>query len=322
MVTGADGFIGSHLVERLARTGADVRAFCVYNSNGSYGWLDELDEALTESVEFRLGDVRDYRSVRDAVEGVDVVFHLAALIAIPYSYQAPRSFVDTNVNGTLNILEAAREEGRVRVINTSTSEVYGTPETVPITEHHPIRGQSPYAASKIGADQLCESYVRSFGVNAVTLRPFNTFGPRQSARAIIPTLLGQLLAGSTTVQVGNADPKRDFTYVEDTVEGFLRMALADVPAGTVLQLGTGHSISIADLFRECCEVLGVRAELVSDPARVRPRAGEVEILLSDPRQAKEKLGWQAEWSLGDGLKSTADWLRNRVDPARAMRYQR
>lgn len=322
LVTGADGFIGSHLVERLLDDAASVRAFCVYNSNGSYGWLDELGAEPLESLDLELGDIRDARSVRRAVADVDVVFHLAALVAIPYSYQAPESFVDTNITGTLNVLEAIRDAGDVRMVNTSTSEVYGTPETVPIRETHPLCGQSPYAASKIAADQLCEAYARSFEVDVVTLRPFNTYGPRQSARAVIPTVLGQLLAGRREVRLGSLTPRRDLTFVTDTVDGFVRLASSDLPRGALVQLGTGQSVSIGDLFDLCRKVTNVEAEVVTDTERVRPDASEVQVLLSDPTRAKETLGWVPRRTLEDGLAETARWLQPRIDARRAERYHR
>lgn len=321
LVTGADGFIGSHLTERLLAEGAQVSAFCVYNSNGSLGWLDELAQWRIEKVDVRLGDIRDARFVAAAVQDVDLVFHLAALIAIPYSYHAPASFVDTNVIGTLNVLEAARDAG-VRMINTSTSEVYGTPESVPINETHRLRGQSPYAATKIAADQLCEAYARSFDTQVVTLRPFNTYGPRQSARAIIPTILGQLLAGAKSVRLGNLAPRRDLTFVTDTVDAFVKIATADLPPGDVVQLGTGDAISIGELFQVCCDVTHTIAGIEPDPERVRPDASEVQVLLSDPSKASDVLGWQPSTSLVEGLNHTASWLRPRVDPARAARYHR
>ncbi|TDE10592.1 SDR family NAD(P)-dependent oxidoreductase [Jiangella asiatica] len=322
LVTGADGFIGSHLVERLLDQAARVTAFCVYNSNGSYGWLDQLAPDQLAGVDLQLGDIRDPRSVRRAVHDVDVVFHLAALVAIPYSYQAPESFVDTNVTGTLNVLEAVRDAGDVRLVHTSTSEVYGTPESVPITESHPLCGQSPYAASKIGADQLCQAYARSFGVDVLTLRPFNTYGPRQSARAVIPTILGQLLSGATTVRLGSLSPRRDLTYVADTVDGFVRLAGADLEPGAVVQLGTGQAVSIRQLFAICCEATGIEATVVTDKERVRPAGSEVQVLLSEPSRAKDLLGWQASWTLVDGLAETMRWLAPRVVTERAGWYQR
>jgi NAD dependent epimerase/dehydratase len=322
LVTGADGFIGSHLVERLLDEDARVRAFCFYNSRGSLGWLDELDRDRGDRLDVHLGDIRDPRAVRAAVDGVDVIFHLAALIAIPYSYQAPASFVDTNVTGTLNVLEAVRDGGAGRMVHTSTSEVYGTPRTVPIGEGHPLQGQSPYSASKIAADQLCHAYACSFGTPVVTLRPFNTFGPRQSARAVIPTILGQLLAGSDRIQLGSLEPRRDFTFVQDTVDGFVRMAEADLAAGEVVQLGTGRSVSVADLLAACCDVVGRRAQPVTAAERVRPAASEVTVLLSDPSYAADVLGWKPEVLLEEGLARTADWLRPLVDGRTASRYQR
>jgi NAD dependent epimerase/dehydratase len=322
LVTGADGFIGSHLVERLIADGADVRAFCLYNSNGSAGWLDDSKIFRDSGSEPLLADIRDPEAVRHAVAGVDIVFHLAALIAIPYSYLAPRSFVDTNVSGTLNVLEAVRREGVTKMINTSTSEVYGTPETVPITEAHPLRGQSPYSATKIAADKLCESYALSFGTPVTILRPYNTFGPRQSARAVIPTILSQLLAGARTIRLGAVTPRRDFTFVADTCDGFVRAAAADLEPGTVVQLGTGRTVSIGETFDLCRSVLGVDAEVVTDEQRVRPAGSEVEILQSDPSLAQSLLGWTPQVSLEDGLARTAEWLRPRVDPTLAGRYQR
>ncbi|WP_233157528.1 MULTISPECIES: SDR family NAD(P)-dependent oxidoreductase [Amycolatopsis] len=322
LVTGADGFIGSHLVEKLVEEGAEVCGLCVYNSNGSYGWLDELDARRPPNLDLRLGDIRDTRCVRELVEAADVVFHLAALIAIPYSYQAPASFVSTNVGGTLNVLEAARDSPGTRVVNTSTSEVYGTPEDVPIRESHRLQAFSPYAATKIAADQLCEAYARSFGVDVVTLRPFNTFGPRQSLRAVIPTILGQLLAGRETVKLGSVWPKRDFTFVSDTVDGFLRMATSGAPPGSVVQLGTGSCVSVGELFDLCCDVVGASAKIESESLRVRPDAGEVEVLLSDPARAWDVIGWKPERELAEGLAITADWLRPRVDGQRAARYHR
>lgn len=322
VVTGADGFIGSHLVERLLDEGARVRAFCVYNSNGSLGWLDGLPRERRAALDVRLGDIRDAGFVRAAVAGADVVFHLAALIAIPYSYQAPVSFVETNVVGTLNVLEAVRDGAAGLMINTSTSEVYGTPQTVPIREDHPLRGQSPYSASKIAADKMCEAYALSFGTPVRTLRPFNTFGPRQSARAVIPTILSQLLVGAEEVHLGSLSPRRDFTYVSDTVEGFVAMAASDLEPGATVHLGTGRAVSIGELFEACCRVTGSRAVARQDPQRVRPAGSEVEVLLSDPSLAAASLGWKPTVSLEDGLARVAAWLQGRVDPDRAALYHR
>jgi UDP-glucose 4-epimerase len=308
LVTGSDGFIGSHLVERLVDSGADVRAFCLYNSSGSLGWLDTVDTAVKASLDVRLGDVRDARFVEEACKEIDTVFHLAALIAIPYSYVAPESFVDTNVRGTLNVLEGARRASCRRVISTSTSEVYGTPATLPIQETHPLCGQSPYAATKIGADKLCEAYYHSFGLPVVTLRPFNTYGPRQSTRAVLPTVLLQLLAGKREVKLGRLDPRRDLTYVTDTVEGFLRAGEVEGIEGEVIQLGTGRALSIGELFQAACRALGVSSIVVEDRARFRPNASEVLVLESDPSRARERLNSEAVVPLEDGLARTARWM--------------
>lgn len=320
LVTGADGFIGSHLAEALVRAGAIVRAFCFYNSNGSLGWLDSLSAEVRASIDFVLGDVRDARLVEEATVGVDTVFHLAALIAIPYSYRAPLSFIETNVIGTLNVLEATRKRGVGRVVHTSTSEVYGTPETVPITEDHPLRGQSPYSASKIGADKLVEAYHASFDVPVVTLRPFNTYGPRQSTRAVIPTILSQLISGQTVVRLGSLEPKRDFTYVSDTVRGFIAAATADNVEGEVIQLGTGFSYSIGEIFELAKRLTGSEAHVISDDERKRPDQSEVMILLSSPERAKKLLGWTADVSLEDGLARTAEWIESHLDLFDPTRY--
>ena len=315
LVTGADGFIGSHLVERLVAEGARVRAFCLYNSRGSAGWLDDADPAVRARLDIRLGDIRDANFVGAATAGVEVVFHLAALIAIPYSYVAPESFVDTNVRGTLNVLEAARAAGVRRFVQTSTSEVYGTPDELPIRETHPLRAQSPYAATKVAADQLTLAFQRSFGLPAVVLRPFNTYGPRQSERAVLPTMLRQLLAGRREIRLGRLDPRRDLTYVTDTVDGFVRAATAAGIDGDTIQLGTGRSESIGELFELACRLLDVEATVVEDEARLRPDASEVLVLQSDPARARERLGWSAETSLEDGLARTIDWLRAQPEPA-------
>jgi len=320
LVTGADGFIGSHLAEALVREGADVRAFCVYNSTGSLGWLDHAAPDVRGALDARLGDVRDARFVEACCEGIDVVFHLAALIAIPYSYVAPESFVDTNVRGTLNVLEAVRRRGVGRMINTSTSEVYGTPDVLPITERHPLKGQSPYSATKIAADKLCEAYHCSFAVPVVTLRPFNTYGPRQSARAVIPTILSQLLSGRGCVRLGNLAPKRDLTFVGDTVRGFLAAGIAPGIEGETIQLGTGRTESVADVFRAACAATGTEATIEQAAERLRPDRSEVMVLQSDPSLAARRLGWRAEVSLEDGLARTADWMRNNLHAFRPGEY--
>jgi NAD dependent epimerase/dehydratase len=322
LVTGADGFIGSHLVQRLVAEGADVRALCLYTSDGGHGWLESLPREERDGVDVHLGDIRDGGAMRDVVAGRELVFHLAALIAIPYSYQAPRSFVDTNVIGTQNVLEAVRAAG-ARMINTSTSEVYGTPDDLPIRETHPLKGQSPYSATKIAADKLCEAYALSFGTRVATLRPFNTYGPRQSLRAVIPTVLAQLLAGADRIHLGSLSPRRDFTFVEDTVEGFVRAALAELEPGELVQLGTGHDVSIGELVEVCQEVTGASVEVTTDEARIRPAGSEVEVLLSDPARAAERLNWRPTVSLSEGLRRTASWLEERgLSADAAGRYHR
>ncbi len=322
LVTGADGFIGSHLVERLAADGADVRAFCIYNSRGSAGWLDEAAPSVRAVLDVRLGDIRDARFVEEAMEGVEVVFHLAALIAIPYSYTAAESFVDTNVRGTLNVLEAARRTRPRRVVVTSTSEVYGTPDELPIRETHPLNAQSPYAATKVAADQLTLAFQRSFGVPAVVLRPFNTYGPRQSERAVLPTMIRQLLAGQREIRLGRLDTRRDLTFVADTVDGFVRAADAPGIEGRTIQLGTGRAESIGELVEIARRLTGSGATVVQDPARLRPDASEVMVLLSDPSVARDTLGWEARTSLEEGVAATVAWMQAQPEPAReATRVQ-
>lgn len=309
MVTGADGFIGSHLTEALVAAGANVRAFCIYNSQGSWGWLDGASAEVRAALDVRLGDIRDARFVEAASEGVEIVFHLAALIAIPYSYSAPESFVDVNVRGTMNVLEAARRHGVKRVVHVSTSEVYGTPATLPIRETHPLQAQSPYAATKVAADQLALSYHRSFGTPVTVIRPFNTYGPRQSTRAVLPTILIQLLAGAREVELGRVDTRRDLTFVSDTVAGMIAAGVTEGIEGDTIQLGTGRSPSIADIFELACRGLGVSATIKQAPRRLRPDASEVLVLESDPAWALERLGWRPTVSLEEGLARTAEWLR-------------
>ncbi|CAN5306773.1 NAD-dependent 4,6-dehydratase LegB [soil metagenome] len=321
LITGADGFIGSHLTERMVRDGAEVTAFALYTSTGSAGWLDEVPDDVRGQFRIVLGDIRDPELVRSATRGVEVAFHLAALIAIPYSYQAPRSFVDTNVSGTLNVLEAARSNG-FRLVSTSTSEVYGTPKTLPITEDHPLQGQSPYSATKIASDKLCEAYASSFDLPVTILRPFNTFGPRQSMRAVIPVILGQLLSGVEELQLGVLSPRRDFTFVTDTVDGLVRAGRTELPPGTVVQLGTGRAVSIGELVDLAAELLGVACSVRTDDDRLRPSGSEVEVLVSDPSRAVQLLDWSPTVGLEDGLRATAEWLRPRISRESALRYQR
>ena len=308
LVTGAGGFIGSHLTERLIRLGARTRAFVHYNADGRRGWLEH--SAVTDAAEVFAGDVRDPATLEAALGGVDVVFHLAALIAIPYSYVSPLSYVRTNVEGTVNVLNAAMRAGVRRVIHTSTSEVYGTAEYVPIDERHPLCGQSPYAASKIGADQMAVSYGRSFGVPVVTVRPFNTFGPRQSLRAVIPTIVAQALEGKE-IRLGSLAPRRDFTYVSDTVDAFVRAAETPEAVGETINVGTGHDIAIGEVVDLVCGVLGVDVPVVADDRRVRPEASEVGRLVCDAAKAQARLGWRPSFDLARGLSETIEWFRAR-----------
>lgn len=312
LVTGADGFIGSHLTELLAENGYEVRALSMYNARGNQGWLDRVPNELRDELDVVLGDVRDPAIVRRLVEDRDVVFHLAALIGIPYSYRAPESYLDTNVRGTLNVLQAAREASVDRVVHTSTSEVYGTAQRVPIDETHRLQGQSPYSASKIAADQFAFSFFRSFELPVVTVRPFNTYGPRQSARAVIPTIITQLARGNGKLELGSLHPTRDFTYVTDTARGFLAADRAEDAMGEVVNLGTGFEISIGDLALSIAELMGADPELVRDEERVRPEESEVDRLLADNRKARNLLDWKPEFGgeegLRRGLESTIEWF--------------
>jgi NAD dependent epimerase/dehydratase len=319
-VTGAEGFIGSHLVEALVRRGHRVRAMALYNSFGSWGWLDSLPSDVLEQVEVVLGDVRDPSSTREIVEDAEVVYHLAALIAIPHSYRAMRSYVDTNVIGTLNVLDAVRACGTPRLVHTSTSETYGTARTVPINETHPLQAQSPYAASKLAADKLVESYHLSFGVPAVTLRPFNTFGPRQSARAVIPTIATQLAAGRREIQLGALDPTRDFLYVADTAEAFVTVGTAPASAvvGELFNAGTGVEVSIGQLAKDIVRLMGADAEITEDPQRIRPKDSEVMRLIADASLLDQRTGWQPAHTRDDGLRKTVEWFS---DPANLAHYK-
>jgi NAD dependent epimerase/dehydratase len=317
LVTGAGGFVGSHLTERLVQAGARVRAMVHYNALGSWGWLER--SPVRGDIEVVASDLADRDSVARAMKGSEIVFHLGALIAIPYSYEAPESYVRTNVVGTLNVLQAARELGVGRIVHTSTSEVYGTAQYVPIGEKHPLQGQSPYSASKIGADKMAEAFHRSFGVPVVTVRPFNTFGPRQSARAVIPTIISQCLAGDT-IRLGSLEPTRDFNYVADSVEGYLLAAGSDTAVGTVINLGSGREISIGDLARTIVEMTGGTATIESDDRRVRPEASEVERLLADNALARALLGWSPQVTLEDGLARTIDWMRENQERFRPGTY--
>lgn len=314
LVTGADGFIGSHLTEELVRRGHDVRAFVLYNSFNSWGWLDRAEPNIKKSLDVFAGDVRDPYGVKEAMKGCDVVLHLAALIAIPYSYHSPATYVDTNVTGTLNIVQAARELGVEKVVHTSTSEVYGTARFVPITEDHPLQGQSPYSASKIGADQIAMSFYSSFGTPVATVRPFNTYGPRQSARAVIPTVITQIASGKRVLKLGATHPTRDFNFVADTVAGFMAVAESDRAVGEVINLGSNFEISIGDTVRMIAEVMGAEVEIETDDVRLRPEKSEVERLWADNRKAAELLGWYPQYAglegLNRGLTQTAEWFGN------------
>lgn len=311
LVTGAGGFIGSHLVETLVELGAKVRAFVRYNSRNDLGLLEVLPKNKKENIEIIMGDIRDSEAVRKAVKGMDIVFHLAALISIPYSYLHPREVVETNVIGTLNILNTARDFGLRKIIHTSTSEVYGTALYVPIDEKHPLQGQSPYSASKIGADKLAESFYRSYELPIAIIRPFNTYGPRQSARAVIPTIITQAVT-KNEVFLGSIHPKRDLTYVSDTVNGFINVAESDKSIGEVINIGSGFEISIGDLANKVFSLLGVEAKLISDIRRTRPEKSEVERLCADNSKAKKLIGWQPRISLNEGLSQTIEWVKNNL----------
>ena len=320
LVTGAGGFIGSHLVEELVRRGANVRAFVHYNSRNDWGQLERAADSVRASVEVVAGDVRDPFFVRTAVEGCDLVFHLAALIPIPYSYLAPQSFIETNVLGTLNVLEACRAGGVARLVHTSTSETYGTAQRVPMDETHPVQAQSPYAASKIGADKLVESYVRSYGLPAVTVRPFNTFGPRQSARAVVPAIAVQALARRKRIAVGSIEPVRDFSYVADTVCGLVAAAELDDGAGEVFNLGTGEGVSVGDVGKMILELCGNGAALVLDEQRVRPASSEVMQLVCDSTKLRTRTGWKPEVALREGLERTLEYIARHLDEYKADLY--
>jgi NAD dependent epimerase/dehydratase len=321
LVTGADGFIGSHLVQALLTAGHDVRAFCFYNYNGSWGWLDSLPEFSKVELDVVLGDIRDPMCVRDAMRGCEQVFHLAALIAIPYSYMAPASYVDTNIHGTLNVVQAARDLGVSRIVHTSTSETYGTAQFVPITEDHPLVGQSPYAASKIGADQIALSYWRSFETPVTVLRPFNTYGPRQSARAVVPTIITQIAAGQRQIRLGSLLPTRDFNYVSDTCAAFMAVATNDAALGQVINAASGFEISIGDTAALIAEVMNAPVEILTDEQRLRPEASEVNRLFGDNTLLRELTGWQPLYGgcegFRRGLELTAEWFS---DPANLARY--
>lgn len=312
LVTGADGFIGSHLTEELIRQGHDVRAFVLYNSFNSWGWLDHAAPEIKRSLDVFAGDIRDPHGVKTAMKGCDVVLHLAALIAIPYSYHSPDTYIDTNIKGTLNIVQAARELGVQKIVHTSTSEVYGTARFVPITEEHPLQGQSPYSASKIGADQIAMSFYSSFATPVSVIRPFNTYGPRQSARAVIPTIITQIANGSRKIKLGSLHPTRDFNYVTDTVAGFIAVAESEHSVGEFINVGSNYEISIGDTVAMIADIMNVKIEIETDDVRLRPDKSEVERLLADNQKALALAGWQPKYADKDGLKrgltETVEWL--------------
>jgi len=312
LVTGADGFIGSHLVETLVRSGYVVKAFVLYNSFNSWGWLDSCPREVRDNLEVFSGDIRDPYGVKEAMKGCDAVLHLAALIAIPYSYHSPDTYIDTNIKGTLNVLQAARELGVKRVIHTSTSEVYGTARYVPITEEHPLQGQSPYSASKIGADQLAHSFYSSFGLPVVIARPFNTYGPRQSARAVIPTIISQIANGNSRIKLGAVSPTRDFNFIKDTVAGFISVLNSAHGLGEAINFGSNFEISIGDTAKLVAKIMNREVEIISDELRFRPVNSEVERLWADNSKARSLLGWSPEYSGLDGfergLAETVEWF--------------
>lgn len=314
LITGADGFIGSHLTEALVRRGYNTRAFVFYNSFNSWGWLDQVGEDIRANLDVFSGDIRDPHGVKKALEGCDAVLHLAALISIPYSYHSPDTYIDTNVKGTLNVLQAARETGVSRLIHTSTSEVYGTARFVPITEEHPLQGQSPYSASKIGADHLAYSFFTSFGLPVVIIRPFNTYGPRQSARAVIPTIITQIATGKRQIKLGAVSPTRDFNYVKDMVSGFISALESTHGVGEVVNFGSNFEISVGDTVRLIAELMGADIEILTEESRLRPINSEVERLLAENRKAKVLFGWQPSFSglegFQRGLRETITWFNN------------
>lgn len=313
LVTGADGFIGSHLTEELVKQGYQVRAFALYNSFNTWGWLDTLPNEIMDNVEVFTGDVRDPNGVKEAMKGCDAVFHLAALIAIPFSYHSPDTYVDTNIKGTLNVLQAARDLGTERVLVTSTSEVYGTAQYVPIDEKHPYQGQSPYSATKIGADRLAESFYRSFDLPVSIVRPFNTYGPRQSARAVIPTIITQLLAGKTEIKLGSLTPTRDFNFVKDTANGFIKIYESDKTIGEEINIATQHEISIGQLAEELIRQINPQATIVCDEERLRPEKSEVNRLLGSNEKILRLTDWKPQYTFERGLAETIEFFKNNLD---------
>lgn len=311
LVTGADGFIGSHLTEKLVKEGYKVKAFCYYNSFNTWGWLDTLSSNVLKEIEIFTGDVRDPNGVREAMKGIEQIYHLAALIAIPFSYHSPDSYVDTNIKGTLNVLQAARDFNTEKILITSTSEVYGTAKYVPIDENHPYQGQSPYSATKIGADRLAESFYRSFDMPISIVRPFNTYGPRQSARAVIPTIITQLLAGNKEIKLGSLSPTRDFNYVKDTVDGFVEIAKSDKTIGEEINIATQKEISIRELAEEIIKQINPNAQIICDGQRFRPEKSEVNRLLGSNEKIKKLTNWKPQYTFEEGIKETIEWFKDR-----------
>ncbi|WP_238883208.1 NAD-dependent 4,6-dehydratase LegB [Clostridium sp. YIM B02551] len=311
-VTGAEGFIGSHLTEKLVEMGANVTALVQYNSFNNWGWIDTFDKKILDNINVITGDIREYDNMKRAIKGQDVVFHLAALIAIPYSYLSPMAYVRTNVEGTTNVLEACRDYDVEKIVHTSTSETYGTALYVPIDEKHPLQGQSPYSASKIGADKIAESYYRSFNLPVATIRPFNTYGPRQSARAVIPTIISQILSGKTQIKLGSLTPTRDFNYVKDTAEAFIKIAESENTVGEVINAGSNYEISIGDTVKKIITILGKEIDIVSDDERVRPEKSEVNRLWADNSKIKKLTSWEPQYTLDEGLRETVEWIRNNM----------
>ena len=320
LVTGADGFIGSHLVESLLEKGYEVKAFTMYNSFNTWGWLDALPKDKLDQIEIFSGDVRDPNGVREALKGMDGIFHLAALIAIPFSYHSPDSYVDTNIKGTLNVLQAARELGTERIMITSTSEVYGTAQYVPIDEKHPFQGQSPYSATKIGADRLAASFYRSFNLPVSIVRPFNTYGPRQSARAVIPTIITQLLSGKEEIKLGSLTPTRDFNYVKDTAAGFIAIAESDQTIGEEINIATQQEISIGELAGEIINQINPKARIICDEQRLRPEKSEVNRLLGSNEKIKRLTEWAPRYTFEQGIKETIGWIEKNIGSYKADLY--
>lgn len=312
LVTGSEGFIGSHLTERLVELGADVTALVQYNSFNNWGWIDTFNKEVKNSIQVVTGDIREYDGMKRIIKGQDVVFHLAALIAIPYSYLSPMAYVRTNVEGTTNVLEACREYNIKKIIHTSTSETYGTALYVPIDEKHPIQGQSPYSASKIGADKIAESFYRSFNLPVATIRPFNTYGPRQSARAVIPTIISQILSGKTEIKLGSLTPTRDFNYVKDTAEAFIKIAESDKTIGEVINAGSNYEISIGDTAKKIIQLIGKDVNIICDDERIRPENSEVNRLWADNSKIKQLTEWRPKYRIEEGLKETIEWIKNNM----------